>query len=316
VLSIPELVRVGVLIDDQHRWELADRAAALWSRPNAVFRRSSTAHVFVTAPCVEGGGDRLVLRMAPAHTFQGRLVARSTSVCEALYRAGVAVPRPVRSSAGSLVEELDGIVVTAQQLIEGRLYDVEEVDADLAHRWGRALAIFHARASVVDISAAPRRSTPPPPDLAQVTADIHRGLAGIRRSPDAYGVVHGDPESDNVVFGSDGITFIDLDEVDMGWFAADIAFALRAWAAAAASPDLSQTVPAAFVAGYCELRPLPNESLDSLELFARAQALDTLLGLRATLADREDPTWPTWAVALRRRLSDLAITLERALNDG
>jgi Ser/Thr protein kinase RdoA (MazF antagonist) len=208
--------------------------------------------------------------MAPTHTFQGRLVARSAFVCDALYRAGVAVPKPVRSSAGSLVEELDDVTVIAQQLVDGRLYDDEEVDADLAHRWGRALATFHAQASVVDIKAAPRRGPPPPPDLTRVTVDVHRSLADIPRSPDAYGVLHGDPEPDNVVFGSNGVTFIDLDDVHKGWFAADIAFALRAWAPPAAPPDLSQTVPAAFIAGYRQLRPMRDEYLDALKPLARA----------------------------------------------
>jgi Ser/Thr protein kinase RdoA (MazF antagonist) len=123
------------LLDDDYRWSTADEAAARWGRDRASFVRSSASHVFVA-------GD-LVLRMAPVGTPQAEAVSRSATTAEALAAAGAPVPSPARSLAGLLVEEHDGLVVTALPVVSGRTYDDDELTADLARLWGRTLAGFH-----------------------------------------------------------------------------------------------------------------------------------------------------------------------------
>ena len=101
-----------------------------------MFVRSSASHVF-------RAGD-LVLRMAPLGTPQAGDVARSATSARTLHDLGAPVPAPVASTAGSLVEEVDGMVVTALPLVAGTTYDDDELTPDQARLWGRTLARFHA----------------------------------------------------------------------------------------------------------------------------------------------------------------------------
>lgn len=97
--------------------------------------RSSASHVFTA-------GD-LVLRMAPLGTPQADAVARSATTAGTLAAAGAPVPSSVASLQGLLVEEVDGLVVTALPIVPGTTYDDDELTADLARLWGRTLARFH-----------------------------------------------------------------------------------------------------------------------------------------------------------------------------
>ncbi len=98
--------------------------------------RSSASHVF-------RAGD-LVLRMAPLGTPQAEDVARSATSAGTLHDLGAPVPAPVASTAGSLVEEVDGMVVTALPHVAGTTYDDDELTPDQARLWGRTLSRFHA----------------------------------------------------------------------------------------------------------------------------------------------------------------------------
>ena len=97
--------------------------------------RSSASHVF-------RAGD-LVLRMAPLGTIQAEAVARSATTARTLAAAGAPVPSSVASLTGLLVEEVDGMVVTALPVVPGTTYDDDELTADLARLWGLTLARFH-----------------------------------------------------------------------------------------------------------------------------------------------------------------------------
>ena len=101
-----------------------------------MFVRSSASHVF-------RAGD-LVLRMAPLGTPQADDVARSATTARTLHDLGAPVPAPAPSTAGSLVEEVDGMVVTALPHVPGTVYDDDELTPDQARLWGRTLARFHA----------------------------------------------------------------------------------------------------------------------------------------------------------------------------
>ena len=113
------------------------------------------------------------------------------------------------------------------------------------------------------------------------------------------GVVHGDPEVDNVIWDESGDpTFVDVDDVARSWFAADICFALRDFEG---SPLVHE-----FVAGYREARPLSDEELAWFPFFRRAHALVTLAGLEPVVAEPIADDWPDWATALRTRLHEVA----------
>jgi Ser/Thr protein kinase RdoA (MazF antagonist) len=261
---------------------------------------------------------------SPAHCA---VLHRSAAAAEALAAAGAPVVAAVRSTAGRLVEIVDGYCVTAVAVAEGVIHDDDEVDKQTAQAWGAALARLHtsgAAAALDDVpdmddlcarSAAPLLDQPTDDRLRLVADQVAADLAALPRDPAVRGLLHGDAEVDNVVFTSDGPVFVDLDDVRTGWWAADIAFALRAWGAVAGAPDLSAEVPAAFVAGYRRHRPLTDEELTWLPLFARAAGLESLWELQPLLAHPVDPSWPQWAIALDARIRTRADDLRAALLD-
>jgi Ser/Thr protein kinase RdoA (MazF antagonist) len=324
MLPIPELVRVSRLLDDSWHCELAEHAAARWDLSAAVFVRSSASHVFVArAP---DGGAGVVLRMRPGSTSACRQLHRSARSAERLSAAGAPVVAAVRSSAGRLVETVDGCCVTAVAVAEGDVRDEDEADVATAWAWGAALAELHKRASAADVPGVPDMvdlATPSPatlttnqpldPALIAVAGEVAAGLATLPRDPSVHGLLHGDPELDNVVWTADGPVFVDLDDVRTGWWAADIGFALRAWGRAAEAPDLTAGIPAAFVEGYRSRRPVTEHELSLLPLFARTAALESLLELAPVLAHPLDLSWPAWALRLDDRVRTRAAELRAGL---
>ena len=217
--------------------------------------RSSASHVFLA-------GD-LVLRMAPLGTPQAGHVARSATSAATLHAVGAPVPAPVRSAAGRLVEELDGLVVTALPRVPGTTYDDDELTADLARLWGRTLARFHET-----------------------------------------GWTHGDPETDNLVVDGETARFVDLDDASPdGDPVEDVAFALRAWTPPGGQPDLADVIPAAFVAGYGEVR---TPDLTGLPEAVRVVERRTLASYEQHLTEPADPDWPEWAVSLHAWIASRA----------
>ncbi len=154
--------------------------------------------------------------------------------------------------------------------------------AELFRAYGRAAATVHAAGEGFTVAGGPcrhldldflvgepLRAIAPrlagrPEDLAFVEAlavRLQRGLAPLRRSLE-WGPCHGDLSLDNLHVTADGrVTFYDFDSAGFGWLAWDISGAMHG------------AVPAAFAAGYREVRPLDEAAMASIPLFAAADQL-------------------------------------------
>jgi Ser/Thr protein kinase RdoA (MazF antagonist) len=71
---------------------------------------------------------------------------------------------------------------------------------------------------------------------------------------------------------------------------------------------------ASFIAGYREHRPLEDEELAALSLFARAHGLITFARLERVLSEPISPDWPGWAKTLWTRLDTAAGELRSELS--
>ena len=302
MLPVAEIVAVVSSLDDRFRCPLGDAAAQRWGYQQATFLRSSASHVFVAGPPVDG--KRAVLRMRPAAgPGAAEVLHRSAAAAELLAGAGAPVAGCVRSPTGALVERVRGYLVTAQVAVEGDPRGSDDLDDDTARAWGILLADLHDRGATVQLPGAPSAYAEPPTG----------GLAGLPRTPPYVGLLHGDPEIDNVVWTAAGGTFVDLDDVRHGWYVGDVGYALRDWAEPAGPPDLTAPVPRAFLAGYRSRRTLTDEELSWLPALAQASAAETLAGLEPLVAGPPDPGWPDWALAIDRKVRDRADVLRQAL---
>lgn len=306
MLPIAEMVRLASTLDDRPGCAEGDAAAQRWGCSAAVFVRSSASHVFVA----DEGDRRVMLRLRPADAPDApdawASLCRSAAAAEALHAAGAPVPAVARSTAGHAVQRVGASWVTALVAVEGTVLDDDDLDPQTARAWGRLVAQFHRSATAATL--------PDIPDLVALTSPACADeLAGLPITPDVFGTLHGDPEPDNVVWGEGGPVLIDLDDVRRGWFAADIAFALRAWGPPGTAPDLSAPVPAAFLAGYREVRAVSEAELGWLPALARAATAETLRELAPLLAARPEPGWPRWAHELDRKVRTRAQEYEAAL---
>lgn len=291
MLLIGELVDFGAGLDEGHHHAVADRAGAAWGLARPRFVRSSASHVFVADR--RDGSARVVLRLRPDRDID--VLDRASRAAREWCAAGAPIVSGLSSLRGRMVATTDGYAAMALDLAEGPTLD--ELDDELpdhAGAWGEALARLH----VV------RLATPGLPDSPELE---------LPRTPDVFGTVHGDPEADNVVVTGDGLRFVDPDRVRRGWFAADVAFALRDWAPPGGAPDLDHEVPRRFVEGYRRVRPLTDEELSWLPVLARSQAQEELSSFDEHLRARPAPGWPAWATNLDARVRERAAALREAL---
>lgn len=120
-------------------------------------------------------------------------------------------------------------------------------------------------------------------DLAELTAGqlvllnqarevVVQALADFGKTPDRYGLVHGDMLPENLFFDGCELRLIDWDDTGFSWHVYDFATALFAHLGRASfDPAL-----AAMVTGYRQYRPLPDEHLAMLPILIMARALSYL----------------------------------------
>lgn len=326
MLPVSELVSFARTVTDDGSSPIALRAARSWCRDEVRFLRSSANHVFV---CARRGGDDSVLRLRPA---RGRATeqdcGRIATLARTLAVVGAPVAPAVTTSQGTLTAQVpagDGTpyVGTMFRAIAGAHVEGSRIDAPTARAWGRGLAQLHDAASSVPVpdglgdwldDVVEATTALPDSDLQEVGAALVAAVRELPTSPDVAGIVHGDPELDNVVWADRATpVFVDLDDAHRSWFGADVCFALRDFAERAQSPEAHGEPVAAFLAGYRECRPLTDEEIEAFPLFARAHALITLARLTRARDERVSGEWPEWARLLRARLDAVADDLRAAL---
>jgi Ser/Thr protein kinase RdoA (MazF antagonist) len=322
-MPISELVRVARTVTEDGSSELALRAARAWRYDHVQFLRSSANHVFV---CRAEGRAVAVLRLRPEAAGERERSQRVAQMAAGLAAAGAPCVPAVTTADGEFTSSVVGddrrYVASLLVGASGEQLEAESPAPEQARAWGRGLARLHEAGGRFDAPKLSRwvdavgdaAKLVSDPGLRNVADAIVGALAELPTSETTVGLVHGDPELDNVIWlDNETPIFIDLDDASWSWFAADICFALRDFAPRAAAPNLGSTAVAAFLAGYRAIRQLEADELAPLPLFARAHALITLARLEQSLVEPLDPNWPDWAIALRRRLDAVASELRTAL---
>ncbi len=334
MMPLAQLARLALTVDAAGRSPVADAVAAQWDieRGTAQFWRSSACHVFVVPAAGPGRRDRSFLRFVPAEHRPGAGLLPVAELADALFRAGGQVARPLPSRRGTLTEEVETpLGLMEAMLVEaapGALADSDALTAARAEAWGAALAGLHAAGNRLPGRVATRlpegfaelaevRTTLPGDDRAlDACAAVIERMASLPRTADAWGVVHGDFELDNVSWDGGRVVAFDLDEAARSWFVADIAFSLRDVTGFGPTPTPSEkALTAAFLDGYGQVRPLTEVALAALPMFAAAHALVSTVRARRAL-DARTPEDPEWLVGLRSKVEehardqrDLAVSL-------
>ncbi|WP_426226709.1 phosphotransferase enzyme family protein [Pseudarthrobacter sp. DSP2-3-2b1] len=184
-----------------------------------------------------------------------------------------------------------------------------EADA-VASGWsypaGAALAGLHASG---DAPAGVPNGQETAPDgfrdrrLARAMREVAEEVAGLDSGQHSRGIWHGDFELDNIRFGPRGVTFFDTDEAHKGWFAGDVALAVRDLTGTTLGSREHPGLLAAFLAGYRSRRPFTAAEEASLPLHSLA-ASARLIRQLDSVVDVEDDGQAQWVRELAASLRE------------
>jgi Ser/Thr protein kinase RdoA (MazF antagonist) len=262
--------------------------ALIHRRENAVFRVDDPAD-----------GSRWVLRVHRYGYHASDEIRSELAWMDALRAAGVPTPRARPGVDGDplqLVTPPGGgppLQVDVLAWIEGRSLAADGEEREVHRLVGRTSALIQQhgrtwtpppgfRRPVWDLDAliGPRALWGDYAELTVLTAAqlallhraadrVRRRLGAFGRSPDRFGLTHGDLMPDNVLV-ADGVPHvIDFDDAGYGWHLYDLATLL---ADKVVDPSFA-AVRDAWVEGYRTVAPLPEEHLDQLDALVMARLL-------------------------------------------
>lgn len=209
---------------------------------------------------------------------------------EHLARKGIACPLPVRGRDGVALRALSGRPAAIVTFLQGMW--PRRIVPEHCARLGEALAHLHlagldfpmVRANALSVSGW----RPLFESCAGRADEVKPGLSGMLEEELALleaawpahlpkGVIHADLFPDNVFFRGENLSgFIDFYFACTDFLVYDVAVCLNAWCF---EPDrsLNTTKARLLLTGYRKVRPLSEEELAVLPLFARGSALRFLL---------------------------------------
>jgi len=271
---------------------LAHQAAPLWGlSPDAITLAAQRENAVWRA---EGAGGPYALRLhRPGYRTADELRSELEWMAM-LARGGLAVPRPVPSRNGRLVEDVGGTAVDLLTWLPGQMVGKQGALDGIGDRAGHMHRLGGLLARLHDLSdgwtppawfTRPRWDRPgllgdaplwgpfqTNPDLsdadrAAVDAARDRAQADLAARHDAldFGLIHADAITENVMVDGQSLSLIDFDDGGWGYRDFDLATVLLRQLAAPDYPALR----AALIAGYATRRAVDAATLD-LMLMLRA----------------------------------------------
>lgn len=315
MLRLSEIRRLKESVDAEWRSAIADQVAAAWGIAPGTARwwRSSASHVFVVP-----GAPRRYLRFAPEGSDAALKLRRGADLAGAFPEVeGLIIARPLPDDTGGIVSTtvttLGSMIAMLVEEAPGEELDVDSLSAGQAHRWGEALARFHANAPATDASRIGSHTADELPELAEPLARLHEALAALDAASHRRVTMHGDFELDNIRFADGAVAVFDFDQTRSGWAGEDITLAtrmLRGEEDDLAHPELY----AAFLEGYRAVAELSVEE-------EKAVAVHSLLysAFRATdlsmLDEGGHPEDPEWQRELHDALRAASVWHRRAVQE-
>lgn len=113
-------------------------------------------------------------------------------------------------------------------------------------------------------------------------------MASLDSGQHSRGICHGDFELDNIRFGPGGVTFFDADEAHRGWFAGDVALAVRDLTGTTLDSRERPGLLAAFLTGYRSRRPFTAAEEASLPLHSLAASARLIRQLEGVVDVKSD----------------------------
>ncbi len=325
MMKLSLMGRVLSTLGEDRAWPLAETILhQSWPHDPDTVRFVRASANFIAA--FRAGGKRCFLRFNEASERSRETIEAEVKLVAWLAAQGLNVAAPVASNHDRLVETVEtelgvfhAVVFTG---LEGPHIEFEEMSLDHLRAWGEALGKLHALLKRYhDPSSSARQSWRDHLDLAKhhIAGDdelllpewqqVTAWAATLPTSPDDFGLIHFDFESDNLCWTEDGIGSLDFDDCAHYWYAADIAYALR---------DLFKSGPGfsvygpidyadprlqSFLAGYRGQAELNEQLLAQLPNFLRLHQLYFYGRISRALDLPRDNHVPQWLERLSAKLA-------------
>ena len=252
---------------------------------------------------VEGGGERHVLRISPAHWRSREHVLAEMRLLRYLGRRGLTVPQPVEQRDGTTVQTLDAPEGPRHAVLftfvpgSGLPPDPTE---DQARRYGEAIAQFHRvtedyadpdawRFDAEDTIDRPLARLEPlfaghEDDFAELvdwSSYLREFTESLPRTTPTYGLCHGDVNNGNLhIVDEERWALLDFEYLGYGPRIFDLATYINNQLFATGQTAQTGRLVEAFLDGYASLRALSAAEREALPAFVVLRQL-WLLGVGA-----------------------------------
>lgn len=230
------------MLDATHRTELTNTALAFWDGDRGSLQRisDSTNQVYSFSE----SGNRRYLRLTSSRDRTKKQIEAELDFIAYLQRGGVNAMRPVVSSAGRLVEEINSaddilLATVFEEAVGERFrYEFANFNKDHFKICGRTLGRIHALSKDYVPSVAVRRFAwdednqlleaprflPASEKIVWRAYDeLKEGLQSYPKSVQTYGLIHGDFGATNYRCLYDRLNIFDFDDCCYHWFVYDLA---------------------------------------------------------------------------------------------
>ncbi|WP_343796170.1 phosphotransferase enzyme family protein [Bacillus carboniphilus] len=302
-------------IDESWKSPVADKIADCWGADKGSTRyiRGSANFLFV----FQREDERFILRFNEDSERKVEQIKAELFLLQLLKDKGLAVPEPVQSMNGQLVESVEtdlGLYhASVFTIIKGTHPEFEALtDAEFT-KWGETLGQLHQtlkecpetsdlnRPSWKDQLTFIRENLSPSETAAWLELDdLSQWAESLPVTNETYGLIHFDFELDNLLWNEDQVGIIDFDDSVYHWFVADIAFALRDMFEN--KLDLEHASFLSFMEGYRRMTDVDDKLIQELPQFTRMHKLYTFARLLRAVDLDEHQEHPDWLNGLIQKL--------------
>lgn len=298
-------------------------AARRWGMAAASGRhvRSSANHIFR----FERAGRPVYLRLSPASEREHVQLVAELDFVAALHAGDIPLARPLASQEGNLIETIAGeeedyyaVLFTG---LQGQAWlEPPALTPGMYRIWGQTLGRIHRisreyyppgppRPGWKERVAAERRWLDEEPAIRQ---ELDRAVAWLDQLPrpeGSHGLVHGDPELDNLIWDGSSFHVLDFDDAHYHWYAYDVALALEEVLAEEGAAVRIEW----FLEGYQSVASTPAIDTGLIPRFLRLNRALTAARLVRAYAGLPEQDVPEWADNLRAHHRRVLVATREAM---
>jgi Ser/Thr protein kinase RdoA (MazF antagonist) len=242
------------------------------------------------------GGQDYILRLTPVSQRDKNMLYGEMDWMDYLAQRQGCVPRPARSLAGRLVEEVgeadDAFLAVVFEKVSGVHPEGAMLTDDVLRLWGQALGHMHRLGKgyrpsnpafarphwhELDVFKLGELIPSSQPLVRQKCREMLDYMRALPTGEDGYGLVHADPEPWNFFLHDDQLTFIDFDECCYHWFVFDLAVSLMyavIAAEGARGDDFAQRAWDCLYEGYQQENSLSRFWIQQMPAFLRLRVME------------------------------------------